>query len=132
MKITFADSAKADIVAFIVNEDGGLPEAATALDKETDGLLSEALSGGRFTGKKDQQALIVLPKGADFRRAVLIGGVAIHGGRGSPFQAVLGALVLSAINTVLVLRGISHDYQHLFTGILVLAAIVLNAKAHSK
>ena len=74
MKITFADSAKADIVAFIVNEDGGLPEAATALDKETDGLLSEALSGGRFTGKKDQQALVVLPKGADFRRAVLIGG----------------------------------------------------------
>jgi len=74
MKITFADSAKADIVAFIVDEDGGLPEAAKALDKETDGLLSEALSGGRFTGKKDQQALVVLPKGADFRRAVLIGG----------------------------------------------------------
>ncbi|MEZ5954556.1 MAG: leucyl aminopeptidase [Hyphomonas sp.] len=74
MKITFADTAKADIVAFIVDEDGGLPESAAALDKASGGLLSEALEGGRFSGKKDQQAFIVLPKDAGARRAVLIGG----------------------------------------------------------
>lgn len=73
MKISFADAAKADVVAFIVDEGGELTDAAAALDKSTGGLLSEAMDG-RFTGKKDQQAVVVLPKGADARRAVLIGG----------------------------------------------------------
>ncbi|HRK68253.1 MAG TPA: M17 family peptidase N-terminal domain-containing protein, partial [Hyphomonas sp.] len=74
MKITFAESAKADIAAFIVDEGGGLPAAATGLDKASGGLLSEALEGGRFDGKTGQQAIIVLPKGSDARRAVLLGG----------------------------------------------------------
>src|SRR3990167_11369517 len=74
MKITFADSAKADIAAFIVDEGGHLPAAAAALDKAAGGLLSEALDGGRFDGKTGQQAIVVLPKGSDARRAVLIGG----------------------------------------------------------
>ena len=74
MKITFADAAKADIVAFIVDEGDGLPAGAAGLDAASGGLLTEALTGARFDGKKDQQALIVLPKGSDSRRAVLIGG----------------------------------------------------------
>ncbi len=74
MKITFAESAKADIAAFIVDEGGKLPSAAAALDKASGGLLSEALEGGRFDGKTGQQAVVVLPKGADARRAVLLGG----------------------------------------------------------
>ncbi|MBR9805852.1 MAG: leucyl aminopeptidase [Alphaproteobacteria bacterium] len=74
MKITFADNAKAEIVAFIVDEDGGLPAAATDLDNASGGLLAEAMEGSRFSGKKDQQSLIVMPKGSDTRRVVLIGG----------------------------------------------------------
>ncbi|MCA8902905.1 MAG: leucyl aminopeptidase, partial [Hyphomonas sp.] len=74
MKISFADTAKADIVAFIVDEGAGLPAAASALDKATGGLLSEAFEGSRFTGKKNQQAFVVMPKDAGHRRAVLIGG----------------------------------------------------------
>ena len=74
MKITFAESAKADIAAFIVDEGDGLPAAAASLDKASGGLLSEALEGGRFDGKTGQQAIVVLPKGAEARRAVLIGG----------------------------------------------------------
>jgi leucyl aminopeptidase len=73
MKITFTDAAKADVFAFIVDEDGGLPAVAAPLDEATGGLLSAAIDG-RFTGKKDQQAIVVLPKGADARRAILIGG----------------------------------------------------------
>ena len=74
MKITFAESAKADIAAFIVDEGDGLPAAAAGLDRASGGLLSEALEGGRFDGKTGQQAIVVLPKGAEARRAVLIGG----------------------------------------------------------
>jgi leucyl aminopeptidase len=74
MKITFAESGKADIAAFIVDEGDKLPAAAAALDKASGGLLSEALEGGRFDGKAGQQATVVLPKGSDARRAVLVGG----------------------------------------------------------
>ncbi len=74
MKITFAESAKADIAAFIIDEDGRLPTAAAALDKASGGLLSEAMEGGRFDGKTGQQAIVVLPKGSDARRVVLLGG----------------------------------------------------------
>ncbi len=47
MKITFAESAKADIAAFVIDEDGRLPAGAAALDKASGGLLTEALEGGR-------------------------------------------------------------------------------------
>lgn len=74
MKIKFADAAKAEIAAFIIDQDGTLPAAAKALDKASGGLLSEALAADRFTGKAGQIAVIVLPKGSEARRAVLLGG----------------------------------------------------------
>lgn len=74
MNIHFAETAAADIVAFIVDEDGALTAPAKALDDETGGLLSEALAADSFTGKAGQQAFIVLPKSAPARRAVLLGG----------------------------------------------------------
>ena len=97
MKITFTDAAKADVFAFIVDEDGGLPTAAASLDESTGGLLSAAIDG-RFTGKKDQQAVIVLPKGAEARRAVLIGGGKPKK-RDARVLEGLGANLVKAFNT---------------------------------
>ena len=74
MKIKFADSAKAEISAFLIDEGGKLPAAAITLDEACGGLLSEALGAKRFTGKTGQIAVIVLPKGSLAKRAVLIGG----------------------------------------------------------
>ena len=74
MKITFADAAKADIAGFIADEGAGLPGAADALDAASGGLISEALSSGRFDGKSGQHIAVVLPKGLDARRAVILGG----------------------------------------------------------
>ncbi len=74
MKIRFAAEAKAEITAFVINEGGKLPAAAKALDEACGGLLSEAASGGRFTGKAGQIAVVVLPKGSAAKRAVLVGG----------------------------------------------------------
>ncbi|MDJ0920695.1 MAG: leucyl aminopeptidase [Henriciella sp.] len=73
MKITFTDTAKSEIVAFLVDETGKLPRDAADLDKASGGLLSEAIGTGRFEGKAGQMALVVLPKGSDARRAVLVG-----------------------------------------------------------
>lgn len=73
MKITFTDTAKADVVAFLIDQDGELPAEARDLDTDSGGLLTEALSSTRFTGKPGQQAFIVLPKGSASKRAVLVG-----------------------------------------------------------
>jgi len=73
MKIKFADHATADIAAFLVDDSGKLPDAASDLDDETGGLLSAALKGGRFSGKLGQQVSLVLPKDAAFKRCVLLG-----------------------------------------------------------
>ncbi len=75
MKITFAEAAKADIAAFIADEgDDSLSGAAAALDTASGGLLTESMSGGRFGGRAGQQVMVVLPKGLDARRAVILGG----------------------------------------------------------
>ena len=73
MKITFTSEAKSEICGFLVSEGKKLPPEAESLDAATGGLLSEAVSSGRFSGKVGQQALIVLPKGSVAKRAVLIG-----------------------------------------------------------
>lgn len=74
MKISFTDATKSQIVGFLVDEGGKLTSEAQALDAEANGLLSEALTGGRFEGKTGQQAFVVLPKGLGAKRAVLVGG----------------------------------------------------------
>lgn len=74
MKITFTDAAKGDIHGFLVDQGGKLPKAAEALDAESGGLISEALKSGRFEGKTGQQAFVVLPKGSEAKRALLVGG----------------------------------------------------------
>jgi leucyl aminopeptidase len=74
MKISFKSSGAADIQAFIVDEGAGLPGAAKSLDEASGGLLTEAVAAKRFTGKTGQQAIVVMPKSVETRRAVLIGG----------------------------------------------------------
>ena len=74
MKLRFAAEAKTEIAAFIVDEGARLPAAAEALDEACGGLLSEAATSGRFSGKAGQKAVIVLPKGSAAKRAVLMGG----------------------------------------------------------
>ena len=73
MKITFTDAHKAEIIGFLVEQGGKLPAAASDLDAESGGLLTEAMASGRFEGKVAQQAIVVLPKGSAAKRALLIG-----------------------------------------------------------
>jgi len=58
MKISFAENAKSDIVVFLIEEGSGLPKEAKALDEESGGLLSEALSSDRFEGIGPPRGLI--------------------------------------------------------------------------
>jgi ribose/xylose/arabinose/galactoside ABC-type transport system permease subunit len=57
--------------------------------------------------------------------AVLVGGTAITGGRGSAVRTLGGALLIAVISDVLLLRGFSTGVQILVKGILVLAVVLV-------
>lgn len=55
--------------------------------------------------------------------AVVIGGLSLAGGRGSPWGALLGALVLGIIANVIYFAGIPSIWQEFFKGLVILAAL---------
>jgi leucyl aminopeptidase len=78
MKIQFAEvtaaKAKPDaVMVFLVGEDKKLGALAASMDKQSGGLLSAALSGGKFTGKRGQFTSVIMPKAAKTGRVVLAG-----------------------------------------------------------
>ncbi|MGP3534536.1 ABC transporter permease [Microbacterium sp. RD1] len=58
--------------------------------------------------------------------AVLVGGLAVAGGRGSVLQAAAGAILIAAVSDMLLLRGFSPPLQMLILGLIVGAVVVLN------
>ena len=54
--------------------------------------------------------------------AVIVGGVALTGGRGTIFGSLVGALIISMITSGLVLYGFSQDVGDVATGVLIIAA----------
>ncbi|MFC5823270.1 ABC transporter permease [Nonomuraea insulae] len=58
--------------------------------------------------------------------AVVVGGVAIFGGSGSVYGAVLGAVLLTTIGSALPVLGVSPFWQRAAVGALILAAIGLD------
>ena len=83
--------------------------------------------GGILLGATSKSAVLI--GGGDLYTfkaiaVVLVGGVAVTGGRGSVARTVLGALFVAAISDMLLLRGYSAGIQTLVTGAFVLLAIV--------
>jgi len=58
--------------------------------------------------------------------AVLVGGTAVTGGRGSVLRSAVGALLIAAISDMLLLRGYSSPVQVLVLGVIVTCVVVLN------
>ncbi len=59
--------------------------------------------------------------------AVLVGGNAIQGGAGSVWRSGVGVVVLAAIEMALRLRGFDDQWQYFFTGLVMLAVVMLQA-----
>lgn len=57
--------------------------------------------------------------------APILGGIRLTGGRASIHQAVGGAFLLQMINTTLTIAGISGYWIRLYTGVLIIIAIVI-------
>ena len=63
--------------------------------------------------------------------AVIVGGAAVTGGRGSTLGTVLGVALLGAIGTGLTFLGVSAYWEHAVQGTIILAAI-LSERAASR
>lgn len=83
--------------------------------------------GAAFLGAFNRQANITLAGNLTFDviAAVLVGGIAIAGGRGSAIGAMLGAVAISAITNLLLLRGFDTGAQLLVKGLLVVVIVVV-------
>lgn len=69
----------------------------------------------------------------DYIAAVLVGGIALRGGRGSPLQAAMGAVLIALLQNFMLLNGLSAGLRMTIVGLLVVASIslfhVLQAKS---
>jgi ribose transport system permease protein len=85
--------------------------------------LSAAIAGillGGFAGVSAQ-----VGEGLEFEAitAVVLGGVALGGGRGTVLAAMAGALTLEALFTLLNLRGVSGALEDTVQGIIIIVAV---------
>jgi ribose transport system permease protein len=55
--------------------------------------------------------------------AVVIGGISLAGGRGTPWGALIGALVLGIVTNVIYFAGIPSIWQEFFKGLVIVAAL---------
>lgn len=58
--------------------------------------------------------------------AAAIGGASLAGGRGSIVGAIIGALILSVLSNGLTLLRVSSYYQTIFTGVIIVVAILID------
>jgi len=58
--------------------------------------------------------------------AVILGGVALTGGRGSMLQVIYGVTMLSMLSNVMNMIGVSAYYQTLVIGLVIILAVVLD------
>ena len=68
----------------------------------------------------------------DVIAAVVLGGTALLGGRGTILGTVLGALTIAVIGNGLILAHISPFFTQIVTGLIILAAIWLNTRAFAR
>jgi D-xylose transport system permease protein len=61
--------------------------------------------------------------------AAVIGGTSLFGGRGKAIHAVLGGLVIAAIDNGMGLQGFSAASKYIVTGIVLVAAVTIDALA---
>jgi erythritol transport system permease protein len=81
-------------------------------------LSSELTSAGPTAGNSYELTAIA---------AVVIGGAALTGGRGNIRGTLLGAFVIGFLSDGLVIIGVSAYWQTVFTGVVIVLAVLLNA-----
>ncbi|MBN9085148.1 MAG: ABC transporter permease [Rhizobiales bacterium] len=60
--------------------------------------------------------------------AVLVGGTFIGGGEGTALRTLAGLVVITGAGAILLLHGVSTEYQFLFTGLVLLVAVLVQGR----
>lgn len=106
----------------------GLRNGRAVMVAYTLAAVTAALSGALIASQASQGNLSL---GADLDfsaiAAVLVGGIAIHGGQGRIYDAACGALFLAIVGNVLLLEGFSLDVQLMVKGAVVLLSVLAGA-----
>lgn len=58
--------------------------------------------------------------------AVVVGGAALTGGKGTILGTLLGAVIAGVLGNALILAGVDGNWQQVATGVLILAAVFIN------
>jgi len=83
-------------------------------------LYAGRLNGARYTlGEADVMSVIA---------AVVIGGTAFTGGKGTVVGAVIGSIVIGMLNNGLLLMGLSVSEQMIARGIIIILAVSLSLR----
>src|ERR1700704_5617628 len=61
-----------------------------------------------------------------------IAAVLVGGGHGSAVRTFAGAMVIAAVQVMLLLRGLRQEWQYLAAGLIVLAVIILQARGSGR
>jgi ribose transport system permease protein len=89
------------------------------------GALAGLLYAGQFgSGRYDLGGNDLLPVLA----AVIIGGTALSGGRGSVEGAIAGALLVGLVSNGVILLGFSTPQQQIFSGLIIVFAVALSSR----
>ncbi len=86
-------------------------------------LSSELTSAGPTAGTSYELTAIA---------AVVIGGAALTGGRGNVRGTLLGAFVIGFLSDGLVIIGVSSYWQTVFTGAVIVLAVLLNSAQYGR
>jgi ribose transport system permease protein len=87
--------------------------------------LGAAVTGVLLTGFSGSGAVdIGTPYLFTSLTAVIVGGTSIMGARGDYWRTVIGAVMLTVINTVLLAKGYSNAEQQILFGIIILVAVL--------
>lgn len=89
------------------------------------GALAGLLYTGQFgSGRYDLGGNDLLP----ILAAVIIGGTALSGGRGSVEGAIAGALLVGLVSNGVILLGFSTPQQQIFSGLIIVLAVALSGR----
>ncbi|MDX1268983.1 MAG: ABC transporter permease [Oceanisphaera sp.] len=77
-------------------------------------LTGDTASGDPLLGAKSTLGSVA---------AVVLGGTALSGGRGSALGSIFGAIILGLVGSVVFFAGVPFEYQNLVQGLIVLAAL---------
>ncbi len=109
----------------------GLPIARVKLLCFTLTGISCGVASGVFFGQIGQlQATAATGFELRVIAAVVLGGTSITGGRGSVVAPVLGAILVGVILNALTLNAVPETFEQFILGLLILAAICLDAIRH--